>query len=150
MFDHLKKFEIREALSWLEMPELGPKARILVAPATEANPAYYNAMLKLSGKRVRAMVRSDQITAEDAAQNRDDDRELYPRYVIRGWEQVQGSGDGLDENGHVPFTRENAVKLCRVLPAHLMDRVRNHASTPERFYAPDELPPLDADELAGN
>jgi len=150
MFENLKKFEIREALSWMELPELGPKARILLAPATEANPAYYNAMLKLSGKRVRAMVKSDSITAEDAAQNRDDDRQLYPRFVIRGWENFQGDGEGLDEHGHVPFSREHARKLCDALPSHLMDRLRNHASTPERFYAEDDVAPPDAEELAGN
>lgn len=134
MFEHLKKFEISEATSWLNMPELGDGARILLAPANDSNPHYYNAMLRASGDRVRAMVRSDKITAEDAAHNRDDDRTLYPKFVIRSWENVMGM-DGTS----VPFSRENAKELCAVLPNHLMDRIRNHAATPERFYATDEL-----------
>lgn len=155
MFKNLKRFDISQATSWCEMPELGKRARILLAPATEANPNYYNAMLKLSGKRVRAMVKSDEITAEDAALNRDDDRALYPRFVIRGWEFVEGEpgGDGVGEDGFVPFTRQNAAQLCQLLPAHLMDRLRNHAATPERFYGEDEIAPPEADELdelAGN
>ena len=78
MFKNLSKFNIRKAMAWVDMPELGPKARILIKPATEANPNYYNAMLALSGKRVRAMVKTDKITAEDAALNRDDDVISHP------------------------------------------------------------------------
>lgn len=158
MFKDLSRFDISKATSWCDMPELGTKARILLAPATEANPAYYNAMLELSGKRVRALARSDKITAEDAAQSRDEDVLLYPRFVIRGWEGIE-AGDGadeVDEQGHVPFSRSRAAKLCQMLnekAPHLLDRLRNHAATPERFYAPDQLPPMTDDELedlAGN
>jgi len=152
MFKSLDRFDISQATSWVDMPELGKRARILLAPATEANPAYYNAMLKLSGKRVRQMVKSDQITAEDAALNRDDDRELYPKFVIRSWEFVEGEpgGDGVGEDGFVPFSRGNAAQLCRLLPDHLMDRLRNHGATPERFYGEaDEVTPPEADELDG-
>jgi hypothetical protein len=152
MFKNLKKFEIRDALAWLDMsPELGPKARILLAPATEANPSYYSAMLKMSGKRVRRLAKMDNITAEDAQQSRDEDRVLYPLFVIRGWENFEGDDAvDLDENGHVPFNRRNAQLLCDELPPHMMDRLRNEASTPERFYPEDEITPPDADELAEN
>lgn len=151
MFKNLNRFDIRKAMSWCDMPELGKRARILLKPATDANPAYYNAMLKKSGKRVRALVKSDEITAEDAALNRDDDRELYPQFVIAGWEFVEGEAgtDGVDDDGHVIFNRKHAAQLCEQLPNHLMDRLRNHASTPERFYGPGEAPP-DPEELSGN
>lgn len=154
MFKKLDRFDISQATSWVEMPELGKRARVLVRPATDANPNYYNAMLKLSSKRVRAMLKTDEITAEDAALNRDDDRQLYPRFVIAGWEALEGEpgSDGLDEDGHVPFTRENSRKLCGILPNHLMDRLRNQAATPERFYGDEPTPPdaADVEELAGN
>jgi hypothetical protein len=151
MFKKLNKFDIRDALAWLDMPELGPKARILLAPATEANPNYYNAMLKMSGKRARRMVRTDRLTADDAQQSRDEDRELYPLFVIRGWENFEGDeADDLDENGHVPYSRQNAQILCKEMPSHMMDRLRNEASTPERFYPDDEIVPPDHEELAKN
>lgn len=155
MFKNQKRFDIRRAMSWVDMPELGPKARVLVKPATEANPGYYNAMLAMSGKRVRQMVRSDKITAEDAALNRDDDRKLYPRYVLAGFDCVEGDPETaqegeLDAEGHVIFTRNSATKLCEILHDHLMDRLRNHAATPERFYGEDSEAPPDAEELAGN
>lgn len=151
MFKNLDKFDIRNAMAWLDMPELGPKARILLAPATEANENYHNAMLKMSGKRIRRMAKTDKITADDAAQSRDEDRELYPLFVIRGWEKFEGDeADGLDENGHVPYNRRNAQILCKEMPSHMMDRLRNEASTPERFYPDDEIVPPDAEELAEN
>lgn len=146
----LDKYEISDSLYWMEMPELGKKARLLLAFAGQANPAYYNAMLKVSGRRVRALAKSNDITAEDAEQSRDEDRELFPMFIFRGWENVEGDGEGLDENGHVPYSRENAKKLCQVLQAHLFDRIRNDAATPERFYAEDEILPPDTVELAKN
>lgn len=157
MFKNLSKFNIRKAMAWVDMPELGPKARILVKPATEANPNYYNAMLALSGKRVRAMVKTDKITAEDAALNRDDDVTLYPKHVIADWQGIQADApagsEGVDDKGNVIFNRRAAEQLCDALnkqAPHLLDRLRNTASTPERFYADDEIAPPDADELAGN
>lgn len=151
MFKNLEKFDIRNALAWLDMIELGPKARILLAPATEANANYYNAMLKMSGKRLRRLGKTDKITADDATQSRDEDRELYPLFVIRNWEFVEGDeAADMDEDGHVPYNRRNAQKLCYELPPHLMDRLRNEASTPERFYPEDEIAPPDAAELAEN
>jgi len=103
---------------------------------------------------VRAMVKTDRITAEDAALNRDDDVQLYPRFVIANWEGVEGEpgSDGVGEDGFVIFNRRAAEQLCVALneqAPHLMDRIRNTASTTERFYADDIAPP-DAGELAGN
>lgn len=155
MFKNLEKFNISDAMSWLDMPELGPKAQILVAPATEANPNYYNAMLKMSGKRVRRLAKTDNITAEDAQQSRDEDRVLYPLFVIRDWKYCEADEDATDtieEEGieYVPFNRRNAQLLCQEMPPHMMDRVRNEASTPERFYPEDEIVPPDGPELAEN
>ena len=149
LFENLKKYEISQSLYWLDMPELGAKARILLAPAGESNTQYYNAMLKMSGARVRALAKSQTLTAENAEQSRDEDRELFPLFIIKNWENLEGTGEGLDENGHVPFSRENARKLCQALPSHLMDYMRNEAATPSRFYA-DEIAPPDVEELAGN
>jgi hypothetical protein len=151
MFKNLDKYTLSgNSVTRFSMPALGAKAVLLLAPALECNSQYYNAMLKMSGQRQRQLLKSKSVTAADIDMARDEDRVLYPRYVIKGWENVEGDGEGLDENGHVPFTRENAQKLCHQLPLELMDDVRNEASTPSRFYADDEIPAPDADELAGN
>lgn len=145
MFDHLQKLEVRQATAWFDMPELSPNARLCLRPATEANPAYFNNMLKRSATRARKIVRLDRVTAEDAEQNRKEDRELYPRHVIVNWDGV------LDQEGKpVPFTADNVKEFCAKVPAWLFDRVRNFAATPERFLPEDAEPDPDPSELAGN
>ncbi len=151
MFKNLDKYTLSgSSTTRLPMPQLGAKAILILSPALECNERYYNAMLKMSGARQRQLAKAKGVTAADIDMARDEDRVLYPRYVIKGWENVEGDGEGLDENGHVPFSREHAQKLCHQLPLELMDDMRNEASTPSRFYADDEIPAPDADELAGN
>jgi len=154
MFKDLSRFNISRATSWLDMPELGKNARIRLKPATEANPPYQNAMLKLSGKRLRQMARTDEITGEDAELNREDDRKLFPLHIVDGWEGIDGEPSTakpgeLDDKDFVVFTKKASTKLCSILPPHLFDRIRNHASTSERFYGDEPAPP-DPVELAKN
>ena len=136
-FGNLEKLEISQSRSWIDLPEVGAGARLLVVPATESNPAYYNAMLRLSTARSKMAVRSNQITAKMVDDNRSDDRQLYPDLVIVDWENI------VDENGEpAQFTRDNCADFCAQLPSWLFDRIRNEASTPERF--------LDVEDLVGN
>lgn len=144
-FDHLSDLEINVgATTRVELPEVAPKAVLIVKPATEANAPYFNAMLRRTGARARRMARTDRITAEDAEMNRADDRELFPRYVLVNWEGI------VTKAGEpVPFNADNAREFCAKLPAWLFDRVRNQAATPERFLeAGDDLP--DTKALSGN
>lgn len=139
------KLEVRQAVAWVDMPELSDKARIAVKPATEANVPYYNNLLRRAAARARRAARTDRITVEDAAANRSDDRDLYPRYVLSNWENV------LDVDGKVvPFSADNVREFCAKLPDWLFDRIRNVASTPERFLAEGEDVDPDPTELVGN
>jgi hypothetical protein len=143
MFD-FANLEVSQATAWCELPELAPKARLLLKLATDDNPSYFNAMLRKSGGRVRRMVRTDRMTVEDSAQNRDEDRVLFPKHVFVKWEGV------LDTNDQpVEPTRDNVVEFFTKLPAWLFDRVRNFASTPERFLDYEDATP-DPVELAEN
>lgn len=144
-FDFSKLEVPQERTTWVELPEVAPKARVRVRPATEANPLYFNNMLRRSGARARRIVRTDRITAEDAAQNRQEDRELFPRYVLTGW-------DGIVDTGGKPveFNADTAKEFCVKLPDWLFDRIRNVAATPERFLNEDAEENPDPEELAGN
>jgi hypothetical protein len=152
-FDYDSDFSTAQAMSWVDMPELGERARILLRPATqEGNPAYYNAMLRLSGKRARQLARSGTISVADLEKNRLDDRQLFPKFIIESWEHVEtreDRGRPFAEKEFVPFNREAATELCEKLPAHLFDRIRNHAATEENFYPEEQIPP-DAEDLVGN
>lgn len=146
MFGQLKKFDVKEATAWFEIPELGPKARIHCKLATENNKPYYNAMLRKSSKGLRRMA-GGRITEQDLAKNRDEDRILFPKFVIIGWEDVP---DG--ETGElVPYSRENAVVLCTDapvgLPDHIFNTFRNWAASPENFYPEDVDEPMDSPDL---
>ena len=142
MFDHLKKLDVKDATSWVEMPELGPEAEICIRPATEANAPYYNALIRRVGKGRRAV---KQLTAADLERHRDDDRALYGKLVLAGWKGV------LDVEGQeIPFSRDAASELCEKLPGWLFDRLRNHASQPENFLGEDEEALPDPQEVAGN
>lgn len=146
MFKNLDKYALSSASrTRYYMPALGAKATLLLAPALECNSSYYNAMLKMSGQRQRQLQKSKSVQCADIDMARDEDRVLYPRYIIMGWEDVEGSDDNM-----VPYSRENAAKLCHQLPLELMDDLRAEASTPQRFYADDEIPAPDVEELAEN
>jgi hypothetical protein len=138
------KLEVTQQTIWVELPEVAPKARVCVRTATEANPHYFNAMMKRSGMRARRMVRTDRISIEDAQQNRSEDRELFPRYVLVNWDGI------TDKAGKpVPFAEDAVREFCAKLPDWLFDRVRNAAATPERFLPEGEDVP-DAGKIAGN
>lgn len=137
--------QIENAEAWMELPELSPGARILLRPATDANKFYYNALLRVSGARARRMARSDKMHPEDIAKNREEDRQLFPKYVLRGWENIRDR-----QNNQVPFSRETAKEFCEKIPDWLMDRIRNFAGSPENFTADDQEPDPDPEQLAGN
>jgi hypothetical protein len=141
-FDNL---EIESRTEWLPLPEVTPKAKLLVRPATEENPGYYNGFLRaLSGKGQR-LARAKKLTKEDSEQVREADRKLFPRYVIVNWEGI------LDTDGNkVPFSRDHVTEFCAKLPGWIFDQVRNFASTPENFLPEDEEPTPDAEEISGN
>jgi len=145
MFEHLEKLEVADATSWIDLPEVTPEARILLKHAGETNTHYYNAMLRRSGKRARKMVRTDAVDAEMLAKNRDEDRDLFPKFVFAGWEGIQDV-----EGNPVPFSRKSAAEFCAKCPGWIFDRIRNHAATPERFLPVEEEDGPDVDELAKN
>ena len=155
MFKKLDKYVVKDTLLKMPFPELGKNAELLLAHAGESNKPYYSAMLAVSGRRVRELAKRKGIDADDAEKSRDEDRELYPVYIIRGWSGVEGDPDApgdvqLDADGMVPFSRGAAQKLCKILPYQLFDKIRTEAGAIEGFYAEDEFVPPDPTELSGN
>jgi hypothetical protein len=142
-FGRLKKFTTTGRLYWMEMPELGEKARLQLRPAAESNKPYYNALLRTAGKRQRKIAKHG-LSIEDIQNNRAEDRVLFAKYVIADWDGVQD-----DQGEPVPFSEDNVKELCDQLPDILFDQIRNEAGNLSNFYDDDEQVP-DADELAGN
>jgi hypothetical protein len=136
--------------AWFEFPELGPRARLQVKMSGEENVKYWNALVASSGKKLRG--NRAKVSPEFLGRLRDDDRRLFPQYVIVGWEGLLKPGQRHlpeEEQQEVEFSRENCFTLCKELPNHLFDALRTFCNDPANFYEEDDLPP-DAEEVAKN
>lgn len=143
-FDHLKDRDIANKTAWLALPQVTDNARLLLRPATDANPGYQNGLLRFAASRLRRTASSRMAAKVDIDESREDDRKLYPEFVIAGWEGIEDSDGNL-----VPFSREAAAEFCEQLPAWLFDRVRLYAMVPENFLPPN-WPKPDKEALVGN
>jgi hypothetical protein len=115
-----------------------------LAPATNANEAYMNGMLRAAGQTGRR-VRRGKFDPALTGKLRDIDRKLYPKYVLKGWSGV------VDAQGReAEFSEENAAAFLAALPDWIFDDVRGFASDPQSFLPEDEDPVPDVEELAGN
>lgn len=134
-FSQLKKHELKNestltlyevALSNGEAPEIKGKF------AGESNKLYFNAILVRTGKKSRK-IRAKGINANTAAETRKDDRELFPKHIITGWNNV------VDAKGEpVEFTQENCAEFIAALPDHIFDIVRAHFSDMASFQDDSE------------
>lgn len=129
-FGHLAALDVKERTARYTINQItvnGKSPTLILAPATEANPQYFNALLKRAGKSARK-ARAGNINAAAIADNRNEDRDLYPACVIRGWE------DTLDADGtDVPFSVDDCEKFLKCLPDWLFDDIRNYAGDPSNF-----------------
>jgi len=142
-FEHLKAREIAGKSVWLSVPQVTDAARLKLLPATDANPGYQNGLLRMAGSRLRKTAARG-AKSIDVEQSREDDRLLYARHVVVGWEGIEDA-----EGQPVPFSREVAEEFFAVLPAWIFDRIRIFAMVPENFLNADE-PVVDTRALAGN
>jgi hypothetical protein len=120
----------------IEMPN-GANPVLVGRYAGEANRPYYNALLKRQAKRVQrtqAALRAGMVDPEMLAQNRDDDRELFPRFVLTGWAEV------CDAKGkEVPFNEQNAADFLAALPNEDFDDARNFFSNRSNFRKAESM-----------
>lgn len=130
-FSHLAALEVSDEstteLTLYQITVNGKTPVLIMRPATEANKPYFNALLKRSGK-TRKQIQAGQMNANMISENRDEDKELYPRYVITGWRDV------VDENGiDSKFGPDDCRDFIDALPSWLFDDVRTHAGNPANF-----------------
>ena len=142
MFEYLKARDISGNTKWLEVPAITPGAKLEVRPANESNNDYYNGSLKLAASRARTVLPAHVAEKTEVLQNRQDDRVLYPRHIVVGWDGV------VDENNNpVEFTPEHVAELFDVLPDLIVDFVRVYCMTPTNFLT-EEQPSAEAVEDA--
>ena len=100
---------------------------LTLSPAAQANKPYLNALLKRNKHMARAL-KAGAVDATTLDQNRDEDRELYAKYIIKGWKNV------LDTDGKgVPFSQSAADQFLKALPDWLFDEIRTFAGDVNNF-----------------
>ena len=129
--------------SRLPMPDLGPKAVLILAPSTSENTALMTWSVQHKG---REKVLKEKIKGLTVMQARpaisEHNRKPYGLFVVMGWENVPGA-----DGDYVEFTRENAEELCRELPVWLFDMIVDHAGE-QRNFCEEWAPSLEEDEEA--
>lgn len=134
----LKRFDV-SATDTKEFKVSLLDAILIVRPATEANKDYFNKVLKKSRKRLNAAKRGN-VDAAVLAESRDEDRELYPKYVVVDWRDV------YDKDGEpVEFSVDNCRDLLKQMPPWMFDELREFASEISNF-----IDVMDVDEKVKN
>jgi hypothetical protein len=126
-FNHLRALEVRDKTAKCVIYQVKGEPFLVVKPATEANKPYFNAVLRRTKRNVRA-VQASAISAAIIAENRDEDRELFPQHVIVGWGRVtDSSGQGVE------FSEAACREFIEALPDWIFDEVRSFAGNSFNF-----------------
>lgn len=145
-FSKFKQIELTaESRYELTLPHIavnGVHPVLILAPAMEVNKPYFNAQIKRTSKTIKKVQKGfmDSSMIEDG---RSDDRDLYPRYVIKGWKK----GTMLDhETGKdIQFTQKVCEEFVAAIPDHVFDYIREGASNESNF-----TDAIDVEAVAGN
>lgn len=139
-FSYLERLNTKEKTAEYQLWQLEDAPILILAPATEANKPYYNQLLRKSSKAVRRM-QSSGIDAGMLEKQRNDDKELFPLHVVKGWCGIKDANKKL-----VTFDKEAAKDFINALPNWIFDEVRNFAANPSNFI--DDM--INTEEVAGN
>ena len=131
-FSHLKTLDVSTdktaRFTIHQITVNGKTPTLIVAPATDANKPYFNALLKRAGKSVR-QIRSGSINAGMIDENREEERALYPKHVVKGWEDMLDGTSGKD----VPFSKSECAEFLGQLPDWIFDDMRTFCGNPANF-----------------
>jgi hypothetical protein len=131
MFKNLDQFQVKADVARpysMDAIAMNDKTPVLmVKPATEGNKSFARAQLTRSNKRMKTSSARG-VTLEALDSGREDDRTLYPRFIITGWENVFD-----DEGNLVEYTTKNCEEFLAAIPNWVFDDMRAWCSTPGNF-----------------
>lgn len=112
--------------------EIRGEPSLMVEQAGEGNRSYYNALVKRNTRNARRIA-AGKIDAAMVRKNRDEDRELYAKYVVKSWEGI------LDKaRQEVAFSPATCLEFLTALPSYLFDELRAFCGEPGNFIEDDE------------
>lgn len=135
MFKHLKKLEVSDNTAKLTLNDIQGAPTLVMKPATEVNKPYFNAVLRQNGGK-QAQSRGRMPTKkllQMVEKNRENDRSLFPKHVVVGWESMPG-----DDGNMVEFSEGACKEFFSYLPVWLLDEIRNFASDLSNFIEQPE------------
>ena len=116
---------------------------LLIAPATEDNKDYYNAVLaETSSKQLRARLGNNTSVEIISDEVREADKKLYAEHVIKDWRYIEDT-----EGNPIPCTPENVLAFLNALDnisKAIFTRIRGFAASFENFVE------LDTEKTAKN
>jgi hypothetical protein len=143
-FSHLKALDVNAGMTaeytLHQITVNGKSPTLIVAPATDVNKPYFNALLKRSGKAAR-QVKAGKMTADLIDTNRDEDKELYPKHVVKGWRDMVD----VETGGDLVFTPADCVSFLDALPNWIFDDCRTFCVEITNYTEP-----MDIEVLAKN
>lgn len=148
-YSHLK---VEERTARVILYQVKGEPYLDVLHAGETNKRYFNSLLKRSRNNMKRM-RAGAMDAATMAMNREEDRFLYPKHIVRAWGCKDGPGFILDSFGNrIDYSEGNVGTFLRALPDWIFDEVRVHANEETNFVdeldEEEEIP--DPETVAGN
>lgn len=149
-FDYIKALDVQEGqTAEYTFFRIAGGAKLTVVHAGSTTPEFLSAVLKKSkvaAHRLRAR-KDQQLTRADMEATRVEDAELFARYIVKGWENVQESNGSECE-----FTEENCLEFLKAIPLDMFDQFRQFCLNIENFRPThvDVMDPQEKEELQGN
>ena len=122
-----QKSDRKESTARYTFYELEGEPFLDVVLADSSNTGYINALLRRN--RSRAAMRNRRVTKSTIERQRDEDRKLFARHVVKGWGKVLD-----DETGKpIELTVEECEEFLFAIPYWAFDTMRDFASDPQSF-----------------
>ena len=138
-FSYLKKLEVTGKTADYTIYQISGEPTLIMKPATEANKPFFNSVLRRSNRNLRAV--KGGINSKMIKENREEDRELYPKHIISGWKDV------IDSKGKtVEFSEKDCADFIIAIPDWIFDDIRAFAGESSNFFG--EV--IDVGEKLGN
>jgi hypothetical protein len=116
-FANLKAADVTGRTADFEIGALPGEVVLIVKPATQCNPAFFQASFASVGKLRRVLAKKVSVADLDAA--RDVDRDLFAKHVVVGWRGVSDATGAV-----VPFSTPACAAFLKQLPPALFDDLR--------------------------
>lgn len=140
-FTHLQRLSVNTDKTYEKvLYQIEGEPVLILAPATDANKPYLNELLRRSRKNMQR-IKNQAVNASILEESRAEDRELYSRYILKGWRGVKDAS-GKD----VPFSKEAAKEFLDAIPNYIFDEIRDEASNPQNFI--DDV--MNTEDIAKN